>query len=1503
MAIERENTEFVQTPDLDEAEEVMEKYGLVILCGPPGSGKTTVGNALLRYCSDRGSSSIIISDLKDWHVHVGEGRRSAVLMDGTLGEVCVEPTQYLQWRSLVSSLLTLIERGYCRLVLTIYPHILRKLRDFDEFTASPLLDRKAEVQLMHTRLENNDKTCLLKSHLKQLHLEPLRQQQLIEDILHRDESGSAFLWCCRQMLRKWTVLTDPAAVFTAPAFAYVPLLKRLLHDKQHGSEHLAAVLALSMLEVKHFIHEKELVRNHLQKLEFSNTLSVDLLADCADNLKGLVLDPHGKGFVSRTLYEAAGLVLGHSFRLPLLLAVCDIKFLVHYVHSQKTITGLSISVVCETDRHLLYERFLEEIRNKHLQQISQHPTLPCKRFHQETDEVKHEFVNTFDPVHNMPLLYWAVVGQSTALMNFCLDHLSLMDLELKAMETLLTQVVFAMALLWDDSDTVFKHIDKIEQAFDTPDVITGAVFTVKLPLPALEERLTKKLQCRCEKLLHAAGPSDHALSYARNSSLLIPAELVSVSVDTNTVILDFGGRPWWVALRLLADREVDGKDTDGNTLLHLGAQAGDLQVIAFAIRTGASLTQSNNQHLTPTQTAAIGLRSNTRLMSRNIAKFEELLARIKQNDQEKTKIMLCFNFFVRSPLVDSCLQGRKDVASLLMKLGCDVNAKDYCEGESGLNTPLHIACMKGHRDIAELLLQNHADVNIVGTGDHGTALHVACTTDSLADCEYICRLLIENGADVNAVNRETGLTPLHQTCRKNDRHTAAMLIQHGAELNVRDKCWGATPLHCACARGNKDVAELLVSAKAEVSLTDSAKRTPIYYAYSSHSGDLIRTLEQNGAKLDGLHKAAMRGDTNALTVFSEYGFDMNMTDITLQCSPLHVACTMNNVHTVNHLVKLGADVNALDGAKHTPLYNECVAGRLEMVQALISHGADVNSKDNPLYAACSVDQTNIVEYLVQHGADVNKKKHTSDVWGLAPLHIVCREGFTHAAQFLLQNGADINIRDSYLQTPLHHACINGKLEIARLLIENNADIDAVDFCNDTPLYQSVRNEFCDVSTLLIEHGANVNNSAHVESVIHLSVEKAAWLKQPFSKFVSLLIAHGADVNAVDSLSSTPLHSACRNCDRETVLTLLEHGAQVEKRDNHGHTPLHLAGSSDITQILIEHEADVNAVADDCNMPVHFASQRGDPGSLDILVHHGADINAQNAKTGESPLHLTRCPETVSRLAQRGADLDARDHQGRTLLHTTHHTDVVKKLIALKADVNARDQDSRTPLHSSRGNADKVIELILHGAHIDAEDKDGMTPLYDLCRFSADHNQRTVDIALLFIKRDASVNSTDSSNNTILHRVCQHNFTLLAKLLLRYGANVNASNKEGSTPLHIACRKGYIDTARCLIQHGALLNKTDKASVTPLLIVCGERSYPALNKTRTEMAKLLLEAGACANTGNTWETPLTVACMAGSAEIVKILLSHGAVVNRRLTNSMGLCTQEIVQLLTEHNTCV
>ena len=120
---------------------------------------------------------------------------------------------------------------------------------------------------------------------------------------------------------------------------------------------------------------------------------------------------------------------------------------------------------------------------------------------------------------------------------------------------------------------------------------------------------------------------------------------------------------------------------------------------------------------------------------------------------------------------------------------------------------------------------------------------------------------------------------------------------------------------------------------------------------------------------------------------------------------LHSAAGAGSLSTVELLLRLGADPNALDGGKHTPLYctgNECAGMEsAEVVGALVRGGAQVDANDG--------------------------------VTGATPLHMAARRGNAVVAKALLDCGADLNARDRRGDTPLQRAINCKKAHVAELL--------------------------------------------------------------------------------------------------------------------------------------------------------------------------------------------------------------------------------------------------------------------------------------------------------------------------------------------------------------------------------------------------------------------------------------------------------------------------------------
>jgi serine/threonine-protein phosphatase 6 regulatory ankyrin repeat subunit B len=119
---------------------------------------------------------------------------------------------------------------------------------------------------------------------------------------------------------------------------------------------------------------------------------------------------------------------------------------------------------------------------------------------------------------------------------------------------------------------------------------------------------------------------------------------------------------------------------------------------------------------------------------------------------------------------------------------------------------------------------------------------------------------------------------------------------------------------------------------------------------------------------------------------------------------------------------------------------------------------------------------------------------------------------------------------------------------------------------------------------------------------------------------------------------TPLHLATWNDQLETVQMLLEHNADINAQGDRGEVALHLAARHlaphygiDILRLLLDQGADVNATDNRGLTPLHHSSfwrssrdleysSKGSVEATRLLLERGANIDAENNK-GETPFQV------------------------------------------------------------------------------------------------------------------------------------------------------------------------------------------------------------------------------------------------------------------------------------------
>lgn len=174
---------------------------------------------------------------------------------------------------------------------------------------------------------------------------------------------------------------------------------------------------------------------------------------------------------------------------------------------------------------------------------------------------------------------------------------------------------------------------------------------------------------------------------------------------------------------------------------------------------------------------------------------------------------------------------------------------------------------------------------------------------------------------------------------------------------------------------------------------------------------------------------------------------------------------------------------------------------------------------------------------------------------------------------------------------------------------------------------------------------------------------AAAVEKGDIKAVERMLKKGADPDAYEGRSLTPLNIALMNGDIEMVKLLLKYGADPNafgELSEAEMAPLTLAvvyseRPADVLRLLIDAGADP---AKDF-FALHSAIEKGDLDAVKLLVNGGGDVN-QGLQTAAG----TNQVEIVKYLLEAGAD----PNQGVVLAKITHNEEILRLLIEAGASV-------------------------------------------------------------------------------------------------------------------------------------------------------------------------------------------------------------------------------------------
>ncbi|WP_341815970.1 ankyrin repeat domain-containing protein [Wolbachia endosymbiont (group B) of Idaea biselata] len=736
--------------------------------------------------------------------------------------------------------------------------------------------------------------------------------------------------------------------------------------------------------------------------------------------------------------------------------------------------------------------------------------------------------------------------------------------------------------------------------------------------------------------------------------------------------------------------DVNSKDENGWTLLHLAAWEGQLNDTRSLVKKGADINAENIFGRKPIHVAAEN--NNTNIIEFFLSKGMSI------DDVDR---------YGRTPLYCASWNGHLGVVKYLVEKGADINAQD-----KGGKTSLDAATDQKHDDVIEYLKQVQLDQELliaaqysnfdevrdlvnqgaslnVKYSDGMTVVHSAAYGGNLDIVKYF----VANAKNSLEIKDNGGRVPLHYAAYNGKLDVVKYFVDEGkVDVNLRDND-GQVPLHSASWSGHLDVVEYLISKGADINAKDKDGKTPLDVATDQKHNDVVGCLQQ--ILNEQLLAAVQDGDFNKVKDLVNQGANINIKDNDDK-TPLHYASqSFHHLDIVKYLISKDADIDAKDNNDRTPLD----VADSSIIKILRQAYLDKEL----LLTVKSEDDLKTINSLIAKGINGGEDRHGA--------YYFAWEGNLDTVKLIVEGEGSVNVADKYGCTLLHWSALKGHSDIAKLLVNKGANVNAKDILGRTPMHFAVMNNHKDIQDVYGRGSTYTTAESNDEEVIQL------------------FLMRGASINEADKNGETPLHLASWGGHLDTLQHLINNGANIGTKDSSGKTPLDIArdkghnnlvrylqqtqlildkqlliaiGNSDLNKVrdLVAQGANIDANDKNGNTLLYSAAEIGDLNLVKLLLDNGANIEAKNGKYQATPLHgavLNEKLSVVKLLLDRSANVNAEDKDNWTPLHyaaDTNSLDIVKVLVDAHANLGAKGNYGKTPLDIAKDKGhNNIVEYL------------------------------------------------------------------------------------------------------------------------------------------------------------------------------------------------------------------
>ena len=418
---------------------------------------------------------------------------------------------------------------------------------------------------------------------------------------------------------------------------------------------------------------------------------------------------------------------------------------------------------------------------------------------------------------------------------------------------------------------------------------------------------------------------------------------------------------------LKAQVDVDVQDMNGDSALHLAVRGGRRELAAELQNRGANTLLANKAGETPVVLAQLHSTPFNRLNILPPGAKSDFGTAASAGDVETLKVWL---------KLDSKLAGQTNWNGIL---------------------PLHQAALAHRTNAVDLLLASGANLD-------------AFTAARLGRAEELRGLLRANS--LVATQSWFGAPLLHHAVASSNRAAVEVVLAHVKTASTPNS-GGFSALHFALTNALSDIATVLRSRDARETVFDliSTRQHAALKRMLASDRKLVNATNALGGT--PLRQAISMGDTNAARLLLEHGADPNQPWWAMRGRPVWPGAWQTNQSTLLHavvnmelndMVRLfvdkGARVDAFEENGLTPLGVAVWRGNDDAVRLLLERGANPNARMS-----------------VPAAQPPNLPPHMRPA-GFQPLHVAAQRGRTNAIALLVASGARLDDTNFAGQTPL-----------------------------------------------------------------------------------------------------------------------------------------------------------------------------------------------------------------------------------------------------------------------------------------------------------------------------------------------------------------------------------------------------------------------------------------------------------------------------------------------------